>query len=207
MSELVIERVGGAAIESYLSALARLRIEVFRAYPYLYEGSRAYEESYLRGYAQDPRAVVVVARRAGEVAARQGFAGVIGAATAMPLVAHGEGLAPVLERAGYAPDSIYYFGESVLLASERRQGIGHRFFDEREAAAREHGFRLAAFCAVERPPGHPACPPDYVPYDAFWSKRGYVRHPEINTKFAWRDVGESASSDKTMVFWLKELAP
>jgi GNAT superfamily N-acetyltransferase len=197
MSELVIERVRGAGIEPYLDALAALRMAVFRAYPYLYEGTLAYEHHYLRAYARDPRSVVVLARRGSEL---------VGASTAVPLIAHSEGLAPVLARAGYAPESLYYFGESVLEAKERGQGIGHRFFEQREAAAREHGFTRACFCAVERPEGHPARPVDYVPLDAFWLKRGYVRKPEIAATFAWRDVGDAAESDKKMVFWLKELA-
>jgi GNAT superfamily N-acetyltransferase len=208
MNHIVIERVCGQAIEPYLSALARLRIEVFRAYPYLYEGTRAYEESYLRSYTTDPRAVVVLARSTREGSPeRERFAGVVGAATALPLCAHSEELAPVLQRAGYAPESIYYFGESVLIESERRQGIGRRFFEEREAVAREFGFPRVCFCAVERPEGHPARPSDYVPHDAFWTKRGFARHPEISTQFSWRDVGAREQSDKKMVFWLKELAP
>jgi GNAT superfamily N-acetyltransferase len=209
MNHIVIERVSGQAIEPYLSALARLRIEVFRAYPYLYEGTRAYEESYLRSYTADARAVVVIARSTREGSAeRERFAGVVGAATALPLSAHSEEeLAPALARAGYAPESVFYFGESVLIESERRQGIGHRFFEEREAVAREHGFARVCFCAVERPEGHPARPADYVPHDAFWTRRGFVRHPEICAQFSWRDVGAREQSDKKMVFWLKELAP
>lgn len=197
MNQLAVERVRGSAIEPHLGALAELRIEVFRAYPYLYEGSREYEERYLRGYAEDERSVVVIARR-GDTA--------VGASTAMPLVSHGEQLAPVLARAGYDPESIYYFGESVLLASERGQGIGHRFFAEREAAARAFGFARACFCAVERVPGHPACPAAYVPHDAFWSGRGYIKRPDITTTFSWRDLGQPEESPKQMVFWLKELA-
>jgi GNAT superfamily N-acetyltransferase len=197
MSELSIERVRGNAIEPYLGALADLRIAVFREYPYLYEGSLAYEQRYLRGYAKDERSVVVIARRGTEV---------VGASTAQPLVSHGEQLAPVLLRAGYEPESFYYFGESVLKVEERGQGIGHRFFDEREAAAREYGYARSCFCAVLRPDDHPARPASYVPHDAFWTKRGYLKKPEISTSFAWRDVGESAQSPKKMVFWLKELS-
>ncbi len=198
MSEPSIERVRGREIEPYLGALAELRIEVFREYPYLYEGSRDYEQRYLCSYAQDERSVVVIARRAAQV---------VGASTALPLLGHDEGLAPVLARAGYAPERVYYFGESVLRASERGQGIGHRFFDEREAAARAFGFTLACFCAVERSPEHPARPASYVPHDAFWTRRGFTKRPDITTTFSWRDLGQREESQKRMVFWLKELAP
>ena len=197
MSAPRVECVSGAQIEPYLPALAALRIAVFREYPYLYEGSLSYEEAYLRSYAQSPESTVVLARDGEQV---------VGAATAMPLSLHAEQLAPVLAAGGHDPARIYYFGESVLLPSYRGLRIGHAFFDAREAAARSHGYTIAAFCAVQRAEDHPARPPGYVPHDAFWSKRGYTKRPDLTTRFAWRDVGDAHETEKTMVFWLRELA-
>lgn len=197
MTELRIERFEGAAIAPHLQALARLRIEVFREYPYLYEGSLEYEQRYLESYAACARSVVVLARAGAEV---------VGASTALPLTAHGEELAPVFAQARIDPERVFYLGESVLQAAYRGQGVGHAFFDQREAAAREQGFGLCAFCAVERAPDHPARPADYVPHDAFWRKRGYRREPALATQFSWRDLGDVLATDKRMVFWLKELS-
>ena len=39
-----VERLTGAALAAALPDVARLRIAVFRAYPYLYDGDAAYEE-------------------------------------------------------------------------------------------------------------------------------------------------------------------
>jgi len=198
MTALVIERVSGQAIEPYLDDLAALRIEVFREYPYLYEGTRAYEARYLQRYAASPRSLVVIARDGQQV---------VGASTAMPATEHAEDISPVLRAAGYDPEQVYYFGESVLRASYRGRRVGHAFFDAREARARELGFARTAFCAVERPPNHPRRPADYVPHDAFWTGRGYVQHPELRAEFAWRDLDEPAETPKPMLFWMKELAP
>jgi GNAT superfamily N-acetyltransferase len=191
-----VEPVSGGEIERHLDELAALRIEVFREYPYLYDGTLDYERRYLRGYAASPRSVVVLALD-GERA--------VGAATALPLRDHSEGLTPVLAAAGFDPDRIYYFGESVLRASYRGRGIGHAFFDHREAAARRHGFSIATFCAVTRPADHPRRPAGYVPHDAFWRKRGYEPRPDIVASFEWRDLDEAAESPKPMMFWVKEL--
>ncbi len=195
-----IERVSGAAIEPLLDALARLRIAVFREYPYLYDGTLAYEQRYLREFGRSARSTLAIARDGTEI---------VGAATATPLLEHGEGdvLAPPLRAAGYDPARAYYFGESVLLPAYRGRGIGHAFFDQREAAARALGFPWAVFCAVERPPDHPRKPASYVPHDAFWTRRGYVRRPELVATFSWRDLDEPNESDKRMIFWLKELEP
>lgn len=191
-----VERLRGAELERALDALSTLRIEVFRAYPYLYEGSLAYEQEYLRGFAASPESALVVARDDRQI---------VGASTAMPLVAHADEVVPPLRAAGFDPTRVYYFGESVLRASHRGHGIGHRFFDLREQAAREHGYTITAFCAVERAHDDPRRPSDHRALDPFWQGRGYQKRPEIVATFRWRDLGDAVESDKRMVFWIKEL--
>lgn len=55
-----IERVTGPTLERCIPEVARLRIEVFRDLPYLYDGSAAYEAQYLRTYVDSPDAVAVL---------------------------------------------------------------------------------------------------------------------------------------------------
>jgi GNAT superfamily N-acetyltransferase len=196
VSQLQIERVGGAEVGRYLDDLARLRIAVFREYPYLYDGSLAYERTYLECYARSSRAVIVLARDAGAI---------VGASTAMPLVEHDAQLAPLFVRHGVDPSAVFYFGESVLAASHRGRGIGHAFFDQREGAARAQGFAVAAFCAVVRPVDHPRRPSGYVPHDAFWRRRGFEPRTGMATTFRWRDLDAAEEDEKAMQFWLKEL--
>ena len=54
-----VEVLTGDALECALDDVARLRIEVFRAYPYLYDGDFAYERRYLEPYRANREAVVV----------------------------------------------------------------------------------------------------------------------------------------------------
>lgn len=185
----------GAEVRDCLASVAALRIAVFREFPYLYEGSLAYEEEYLAGYAASPHSVVVVARDGDEV---------VGASTALPLALSDEAQPPFVA-AGIDVATVYYFGESVLLPAYRGRGLGHQFMDHREAAARRGGFSLAAFCSVVRPSDHPARPKDYAPHDAFWTKRGFTKRPELVATFSWRDVGDAEESAKPMVFWTKAL--
>ena len=53
--------VRGQAVTPHIADLARLRTTVFRAFPYLYEGSEDYEASYLATYAQSPESLFVLA--------------------------------------------------------------------------------------------------------------------------------------------------
>lgn len=196
MTAAAVETLAGAAASSVVEVLARLRVTVFRDWPYLYEGSLDYERRYLSKYLDLGRSTVVVAHADGAI---------VGASTALPLEsAEPELQAPFLA-AGLDPKEFYYYGESVLLPAWRRRGIGVAFFAAREARARELGYRIATFCAVVRPDNHPARPVDYVPLDAFWSKRGYAKAPGLSASFSWRDVGDEAASAKPMVFWTKRL--
>jgi GNAT superfamily N-acetyltransferase len=188
--------VAGAEIERHVDALAGLRISVFREYPYLYEGSLDYERRYLASYAGSPDSTVVLALDGDRV---------VGASTAMPLAQHSDEVVPPLVRAGMAPASVYYFGESVLDPAFRGRGLGSVFFVERERRARELGYRIATFCAVDRPADHPRRPAGYVAPGGLWRRHGFVRRPDIVGQFSWQDVGEPGETAKPMVFWIKEL--
>lgn len=176
--------------------LARLRIAVFHDFPYLYEGTVDYEKTYLRTYANAERAFLFAVYDDDQM---------VGATTCIPLADETAEVQQPFREAEYDLAKIFYFGESILLPAYRGLGLGHRFFDEREAHAARFGeYSLTCFCAVVRPPDHPLRPPDYRPLDAFWTKRGYQPVPELTTQFAWQDIGEPDSTFKTMVYWLRK---
>jgi GNAT superfamily N-acetyltransferase len=193
---LRVVRLSGETLRERLDDLAKLRMEVFRAWPYLYKGTMAYERQYLPRYAEARTGTMIVAMDGGLI---------VGASTALGLDEEDDYIQKPLLTAKMDLKRIFYFGESVLLPPYRGQGVGGKFFEEREKAAREHGYDRTAFCAVVRPDDHPARPRDYVPLDGFWKKRGYRKHPELVANFSWRDIGERQESDKPMVFWMKEL--
>ena len=56
---LTVEALNGPAALPYMGDLAALRIEVFREFPYLYEGTLEYEQRYLKSYAEHARSVTV----------------------------------------------------------------------------------------------------------------------------------------------------
>lgn len=177
--------------------VARLRIEVFRAFPYLYEGDLGYEERYLDTYAQSADSLWVLALDGDTV---------VGASTGLPLADEDEAFQlPFIER-GIDPQRVFYFGESVLLPAYRGQGLGHGFFDAREAHARALArFDWTAFAAVDRGADDPRRPLAHRDNDAFWSKRGYVRQPGMGFQLAWKEIGEDAESEKPLTYWLRAL--
>jgi GNAT superfamily N-acetyltransferase len=187
----------GTAFADALPDLARLRMTVFRDWPYLYDGTLEYEQGYLRRFSESPGAVIVAASDGPRI---------VGAATASPMIGHADAFAEPFRARGYDVSRIFYFGESVLLREYRGRGIGHAFFDRREAHARSlGGYTHTTFCAVVRPPDHPMKPPDYMPLDAFWQRRGYTRMEGLVGSYAWRDIGDAEETAKPMQFWMKAL--
>lgn len=191
-----VEALTGPALSAALDDVGRLRIAVFRDWPYLYDGDLAYERRYLEHYRTSARAVLVGA-----------FDGesLVGAATGTPMEDHADDFATAFSQTGLALSDIFYCAESVLLSAYRGKGIGHRFFDSREAHARSLGRRYVAFCAVQRPDDHSARPAGYRPLDAFWQARGYAPLAGAVAKFRWKDLGETVDSEKPLQFWMREL--
>ncbi|KPN63439.1 Ribosomal protein S18 acetylase RimI [Aliiroseovarius crassostreae] len=186
----------GADLEDHLADVARLRMQVFRDWPYLYDGTFEYEHRYLQSYRKSAGAVLVGAFEDDRL---------VGAATGTPMEDHADDFAAAFAKSGYELGDIFYHAESVLLPSFRGRGIGHRFFDIREAHARTLGRRYAAFCSVIRPLDHPARPANYRPLDEFWRKRGYEKIDGVLASFPWKDVGKVNEDVKQLQFWIRAL--
>ncbi len=192
-----VKSVTGQDIHALLPDLARLRMTVFRDWPYLYDGTLDYEETYLKKFAAAKGAVVI--------AAYDGPA-MVGASTGAPMIEHADEFGEPFKKAGYDISKIFYCGESVLLKSHRGFGLGHAFFDGREGRAHKlGGFTHSSFCRVVRPGDHPLKPAGYAPLDPFWKKRGYAPVEGIVATYDWKDIDQSHETTHTMQFWMKAL--
>lgn len=106
--------------------------------------------------------------------------------------------------AGVDVGTVHYFGQSVLLPQFRGQGIGHRFFDERESAASDAGAACADFCSVVQGKNDARRPMHTRDLGDFWRKRGYSVTTPYDTRLSWKELGQKDESDHIMSFWLKK---
>ena len=193
---LDVFRFTGSAVQPYLDDLARLRMTVFRDWPYLYDGDLDYERDYLAAYAASPRSVFAYVMDNGVV---------VGAATGIPLAEDAPAFQQPFRERGIDVASVFYFGESVLLHDYRGRGIGHGFFNHREAHARELGrFALTAFAAVDRDANDPRRPPEHRGNEPFWARRGYARQPGMTMRLAWNEL-EHGEIDHALTCWTRAL--
>jgi GNAT superfamily N-acetyltransferase len=197
VNEFRYERLSGADIASHIGDLSRLRIEIFREFPYLYEGDEEYVRHYLQTYIDSPRSTCTLVYD-GDL--------LVGATTGLPLADEiAEVRKPFLD-AGYDLSKIFYCGESVLKKSHRGRGIYKHLFRAREEHAQSlGGFDIASFCCVQRPANHPLRPTHYVPLNEIWNRFGYREHPELETDFDWKDIDQPEATKKRMRFWLKPI--
>lgn len=190
-------RLIGDEARPYLEQLASLRLKVFWEFPYLYEGTLAYEKNYLETYFRANHSFIFLVVDGDKV---------VGATTGVRASEGEESFRVPFEEQGMNPKHIFYYGESVLLHEYRGLGIGKKFFEERENFARQLGsISHVSFCAVERAEDHPFKPADYKPLDPFWRSLGFEKMQGVTTIYEWQDRGNVVPSNKVMQFWIKQL--
>jgi len=194
---LHIKKVTGTGIKPFIPDIARLRITVFRNFPYLYDGNQAYEQEYLETYVKSTRSIAVLVLDGQQIT---------GVSTGVPLSDESEEFQRPFVNQGISPSEIFYCGESLLLPEYRGKGIYKTFFIEREEHARSlQQFNRICFCAVVRDDDHPLKPDNYQPLDPVWKSFGYRKEPDLTTLYSWKDIDQQVENEKTMVFWIKEL--
>ena len=191
-----VEVLTGQDLDRHLDDVARLRIAVFHDFPYLYDGDFDYERGYLQTYRDSENSVLVGAFDGDKL---------VGAATGAPMSEHADDFAKPFENTGLDLDAIFYCAESVLLKEYRGLGIGHHFFDLREAHGRKLGKSYSCFCSVMRADDHPDKPEGYRPLNGFWRKRGYDPLPGVVANFRWKEHGQQDQTDHQLQFWMREL--
>lgn len=116
--------IRGPEIENHIDDLGKFRIEIFREYPYLYDGNIQFERVYLSPYSRNPESLLLILQDAH---------GIIGACTGTPLTGEDNDFQNAF--VGENKDEIYYIGAVILRADSRSkarfEAVVHSFVANR----------------------------------------------------------------------------
>lgn len=187
----------GKEILPYLVDIAQLRIEIFREWPYLYEGNLEYEKKYLEMYSDTDASILILAREKETI---------VGAAIGLPVDGALHEIKELFAAHNVSTKEAYYFAEALLLPHFRGCGYGKQLIAQFEKQVRALGVYSALYgFEVVRDLNDLRRPADYASLDAFWEKGGYALIPDWETSFSWCDVGDCKESDHPMRFRKKNL--
>ncbi|MCD6047068.1 MAG: hypothetical protein K0S08_715 [Gammaproteobacteria bacterium] len=198
---LRIELFEGKEVTQFIEEVSRLRIEIFKEYPYLYEGDLEYERNYMAAYAKDPHALLAVAFDDKKI---------VGVSTGIPLNSDSIIVADLKQKfhaIGRDPSLYYYYGEVIILPEYRGQGLTTKLYATKEARAQNWGYEKACILTVKRPDEHPLKPAGYRPTDQLWERLGFHKDPRFEIEFHWETIIDRQGTHKDMLnpmeFWEK----
>jgi hypothetical protein len=197
-TDIKIRSFTGSSFREFIPCIARLRLEIFREYPYLQERNIEEEKQFLKKHSEHPEAIAILVFEGSTI---------VGASMGIPMIYEKKEYQKSLLERRLNPAAIFYFDTSTLLKQYRGRGITHHFFDLKELHAKTlNHFEHTCFFNVDRTET-PLIPPpaDYLSLHNFWRQRGYIHHPDIVQHIDWRDVGELEITKKKLSCWIKNL--
>lgn len=183
----------GSEIQHYIDQLGRFRIQIFREYPYLYDGSIEYERTYLERYSRSPKSLLLMLQDA---------LGIVGACTGIPLADED----PEFQNAfaGENKEEVYCIGEVMLRADSRGKKLGSRLMSTALGLIDSNQFKKISLCTVDRGLSHPREPLGYSPPDYLWKKYGFEKSGNLIAYLDWKDMGQDVETRKPLNIWFRQ---
>jgi hypothetical protein len=197
LTDIHVRSFTGLGLRPYIHSVAKLRLEVFKEYPYFKDPDLTQEMHYLRKIASCREAIGVLI-----------FDGttLVGVSIGYPLDAAEPALLGPWKGHTQEINGYFYFENSSLLKRYRGRGIGHHFFDAKEAHVAHHKkYKHICFCIPDSLESDLNRSSDFLLPIDFWRKRGYIHHPEMKGMLAWKKIGEAHPKEHRMSFWVKDL--
>jgi ribosomal protein S18 acetylase RimI-like enzyme len=186
--------IQGKEIQDYIDDIARLRIQVFREFPYLYDGDLQYEKVYLNKFSSVSEARAVIAMDGSKV---------VGSFTGLPMKNEGQEI--IAQLPFDKVNEAFYLSEIVLDKTYRGKKIGGNLLLKlEEEVIKSKLYNRFYFATIVRPNDHPLKPNDYNSLDGMWLKNNYTPTP-YTCSLAWKEIGEKNESFKELRIWEKEI--
>lgn len=189
----------GPEIKDEINFIAQQRIDIFKEYPYLYEGNFETEIAYLMWFVEQRDSCAAIAYKDNNP---------VGFITGISFVAfenHFKGSKDIFIKASLDPSAYYYFCEVIVKPEHRRNSIAKRLFALLEAHAKSQGYRAGCF-VNESHEDHPLKPADYKDLTSLFHALGYTK-TNLSIMFKWQTLAQNGKIEELehiLTYWLKD---
>ena len=196
-----IKLVTGKEICTYLDIVATMRLQYFREFPYLYEGSLEAEKNYIRKLALIPDALLTVALMDEKV---------IGFCTGVPLKSDYDSIKEaktLFINEGVDPTPYFYYGEMIVLPAFRNAKTLLSMAQAQDAWCKARGFIFSCFLTVMRKLNDLRFPKKYRSLEPIWLRGGYKRM-QLSIFLQWPTIQLDGSVEEKvneLEFWEKKI--
>ncbi|MFA8450044.1 MAG: GNAT family N-acetyltransferase [Bacteroidales bacterium] len=182
-------------IKEVIPFLSKLRIKIFKEYPYLYDGDLEYEKEYLNTYANSKNAFVISLSLNNRI---------IGACTAIPLLEEVDEFKTPLTKENYKIEELFYIGEIILEKEFRNCGKGKELMQTAITYIKNNypKYKKIIICTVNRDNNSYPIPNEYKDLKYLWEKFNFKKLERPIAYFSWKEINETEESLKPMNFWI-----
>ncbi|MEO9257235.1 MAG: GNAT family N-acetyltransferase [Crocinitomicaceae bacterium] len=188
-------------VSPLLLFVATLRINIFREYPYLYEGNLKEEMDDLEHCAQLTNNALAIAFY------KETPVGFLYGIPLKEFASHFEN--PVLDlfrEKNLNPETCYYFADIIVLPEHRGNSLSKKLFNVLEVYAQEQGYHSASFI-TESHDIHPLKPANYKSLEPLWHSLQYKK-TRLTSYGSWQTHqpdGSIARQKHSADIWFKNL--
>ncbi len=176
-------------IYSDIEQVARLRIKIFKEYPYLYDGNLEQEREYLKPYIESQDGILIIAKDGDKS---------IGAITGLPLRESMQELKDCYARESQNIDDMFYLGEVVLLKEYRGKGIGIFLYKALEEYLSSKKYSKIVFCAIAKEGND-----QKKSKENYYKRLGFIRRFDLSLNVSYKKIGEEFETESKMNIWEK----
>lgn len=180
----------------YLDQMAFIRVNLFKEFPYLYEGNLDEERVYLSHYTRSARSLLCLVLDKGKP---------VGFASGLVLDDFLEEVKAPFKKLQLDLKSYFYIGEILIYPIYRSFGLLKKVFELLEAYAYFQKYSALTFVTVDRRLNHSAYPQEYRSLEPVWQYFGYKKELGMRVEMSWRQVDSHNEEKNTLSVWNKFL--
>lgn len=194
-NDLTLSTLSGSEARKYFQQIASMRINMFKGYPYFYEGSFDCEKEYLESYFNSTHSKVLLVLKDEQI---------VGFSTSIPLKEM-EVVRSAFSKKQIDTSQYLYIGETLIEEPFRTPELLRKISEFHEAQAKNTGYSRLVCMVVKRDHSHPLRPANYRALEPV-QDLGYKLLEEIEVKQKWERTDTHQREENCLDIWTKPIS-